>query len=116
MPSQLVPAQARHLSTEGLTVTLHGRDGQPPKISPTDRLRVEIRYADRTAVLEARLREPADRPADDAPFTAGLILQHRAFDRAHREAMIDLAAIVATLQREELRARAKSPLTNAAAA
>jgi hypothetical protein len=116
MPSQLLPADARQLSTEGLTVTLRGRDGQPPKVSPTDRLRVELRYADRTALLEARLRLPTDRPADDTAFFAGLLVQHRAFDRAHRDAMIDLAAIVASLQREELRARAKTPLNNAAAA
>jgi len=38
------------------------------------------------------------------------------FDRTHREAMIDLAAIVASVQREELRARAKAPRNNAAAA
>lgn len=116
MPSQLLPATVSQLSTEGITVTLRGRDGEPPRVSPTDRLRVELRYADRTALLEARPRLPEDRPADDTAFPAGLLIQHRAFDRAHREAMIDLAAIVATLQREELRARAKTPLNNAAAA
>jgi hypothetical protein len=116
MPSQLIPADVRQISTEGITLTLRGRDGQPPKVSATDRLRVELRYADRTALLEAKLRIPDDRPADDAPFPAGLILQHRAFDRAHREAMIEFAAIVASLQREELRARARTPMNNAAAA
>lgn len=116
MPSQLLPADVRQLNSEGITVTLRGRDGEPPRVSPTDRLRVELRYADRTAVIEARPRLPEDRPTDDAPFPAGLLIQHRAFDRSHREAMIDLAAIVASVQREELRARAKAPLNNAAAA
>ena len=116
MPSQLLPVDVRQVGAEGLTVTLRGRDGQPPKVTPADRLRVEIQYAGRTVLVEARLREPADRPTDDAPFPAGIIIQHRAFDHTHRAAMIDLAAIVAGLQREELRARAQTPLNRAAAA
>ena len=116
MPSQLIPAEVRQVSPEGLSVTVRGRDGEPARVTAADRLRVELEYADRTAVFEGRLRAPADRPADDAPFPAGIVVQHRAFDRAHRDAMIDLAAIVASLQREELRARARAPMPDNAAA
>jgi hypothetical protein len=116
MPSQLIPVVVSQVSADGMTVTVRGRDGEPAKVSPADRLRVELQYAGRTVLVEGRLREPEARPADDSAFRAGILIQHRAFDRAHREAMIDLAAIVAGLQREELRARAQSrPPTSAAA-
>jgi hypothetical protein len=105
MPSQLLPVDVRQVSAEGMTIALCGKDGQPPRVTPTDRLRVEVQYADRTALVEARLREPADRPATDAPFAAGLRLHGRPTDHAHREAMATIATIVAQVQRESLRAR-----------
>ena len=106
MPSQLLPVDVRQLSAEGMTLSVRGgRDGQPTRVSATDRLRVEVQYADRTALVEARLREPADRPTTDAPFPAGLRLHGRPTDHTHREAMATVATIVAHLQREALRAR-----------
>ena len=105
MPSQLLPVDVRQLSAEGLSITLRGKDGRPAPVTPTDRLRVEVQYADRTALVEARLRAPADRPADDSPFPAGLRLHGRPTDHAHREALMTLATIVGHLQRESLRAR-----------
>ena len=105
MPSQLLPVDVRQLSAEGLSITLRGKDGRPAPVTPTDRLRVEVQYADRTALVEARLRAPADRPTDETPFPAGLRLHGRPTDHTHREALATLAAIVAHLQREALRAR-----------
>lgn len=105
MPSQLLPVDVRQLSAEGLSISLRGKDGQPTPVTATDRLRVEVQYADRTALVEARLREPADRPAGDAPLPAGLRLHGRPTDHTHREAMATIATIVAHLQREALRAR-----------
>ena len=105
MPSQLLPVDVRQVSAEGMSITLRGKDGQPPTVTATDRLRVEVQYADRTALVEARLREPADRPTTDAPFPAGLRLHGRPTDHTHREALATLATIVGHLQRESLRAR-----------
>jgi hypothetical protein len=105
MPSQLVPIDVRQVSAEGMTIALRGKDGHPAPVTATDRLRVEVQYADRTALVEARLRTPADRPADDTPFPAGLCLHGRPTDHAHREALADITAIVGHLQREALRAR-----------
>jgi hypothetical protein len=105
MPSQLLPVEVRQVSAEGMTIALRGKDGQPPRVTAADRLRVEVQYADRTALVEARLREPADRPTTDAEFHAGLRLHGRPTDHAHREALATIATIVGQLQREALRAR-----------
>lgn len=105
MPSQLLPVEVRQVSAEGMTIALRGKDGQPPRVTATDRLRVEVQYADRTALVEARLREPADRPTDDRSFPAGLRLHGRPTHHAHREALATIATIVGHVQRESLRAR-----------
>ena len=116
MPSQLLAVETRQLSGEGLTICLRGKNGEPPRVNATDRLRIEVQYADRAALLEGRLREPDSRPADDAAFPAGIRVHGRPADHAHREALSALAAIVAALQREELRARTRAPRPDAAAA
>jgi hypothetical protein len=116
MPSQILAVETRQVSGEGLTISLRGKGGEPPRVTATDRLRIEIQYEDRTALLEGRLREPESRPADDAAFPAGIRIHGRPTDHAHREALSALAAIVGKLQREELRARTQAPQPDRAAA
>src|SRR4051812_32450684 len=56
MAAQEVPGELVDISIGGIGVRLRGRNGQPPKVSPEDRLRIELTYTEQSLLVEGRLR------------------------------------------------------------
>jgi len=100
--SQEVRCELRDLSVGGIGVRFATKDGTPPKISTTDRLRIEIIASDQSIVLEGRMREPR-KHADGAAILAGVAFKKLEDNLDGRRALAQLTRIVGELQREELR-------------
>jgi hypothetical protein len=96
-----VAADLLDISLGGIGVTFGGEAGNPPKVSPEDRLRIELTYKETVLLLEARMRHP-DVPTDSA-CRAGLEFKVLAADLDGRHLLAQLTRIVGELQREEIR-------------
>jgi hypothetical protein len=76
MPSQALPLHVRQVGAGGLTVEVPAPADDEAEVRPvreTDRVRVELAYGDKSALVEARLRAAPD---PGSPRT-GLVFQGR---------------------------------------
>ena len=105
MPSQELAVGVIKMSAGGMTVELPATDDddRPIAMRETDRLRVEVTYADKVALIEGRLRALPIPPG--AARRTGLAFHGREGDHDFREARATISTIVACVQREELRER-----------
>ncbi len=108
-----LPATLRDLSTGGMGVTLTARvAGEPIKIDPADRLRVEITYAGKQLLLDAHLRHPQIVPKETVTLRAGIQFSALESSLEGRQTMAQLTKIIGELQRAEVR-RARLGLMSA---
>jgi len=106
-------AKLRDLSTGGMGVTMTARTvGEPLKIDPADRLRVEISYEGRQILLDAHLRHPQVVPKDTTTLRAGIQFSALESSLEGRQTMAQLTKIIGELQRAEVR-NARLGLMNA---
>jgi hypothetical protein len=114
MPSQELRVGVRQVCVGGLTVEAPKVDERLARVRETDRLRIEVAYADKVTLVEGRFRGKLGAGADAAADAAaaalrtGVVFQGREADVAYREARTALANIVACVQREELRERRRT--------
>ena len=97
-----IGTRLRDISVGGLGVILTGKDGKPPKITPDDRLRVELKHKEGTLLLEAKLRYPFPLP-DAVAVRAGVQFENLEGNLGGRQKLAQLAKIVGKLHREEVR-------------
>jgi len=102
MAVQEIAVELCDLSIGGVGVLIKGKDGQPPRVSETDRLRIQLNYQDHNLLLEGRLREPRPTPQRDI-IRSGIRFKPMEEDLQGRLTMTTLTRIVGELQREELR-------------
>ena len=102
MDAVSVAAQVRDVSLGGLGVTFTGNNGEPPKVSAEDRLRIELTYKDMVLLLEGRMRH-ATPPASGTIARAGLQFKPLDTHLEGRQKLAQLTRIVGELQREEVR-------------
>jgi c-di-GMP-binding flagellar brake protein YcgR len=102
MAAQELLTEVRDLSLGGLGVTFHPKDGQPPKISSADRLRIELAYADNSFLIEGRMIHP-DGPKGNVPLRAGIQFKALENNLLGRQTLAEMTKLVSALQREEIR-------------
>jgi c-di-GMP-binding flagellar brake protein YcgR len=102
MAAQEIKAELRDISLGGIGVKLLPKDGQPPRISKEDRLRVQLNRGGTTFLLEGRMRDPGTVAANDALMT-GIQFKKLENDLKGRQTLAQLTRIVGELQREEAR-------------
>ncbi len=106
MAAQQVNCELRDVSLGGLGVTFRGEDGQPPKVSEEDRLRVEVTFNGLAFLLEGRMRKPTPAPAPHADANVvrtGIVFKPLDHDIEGRQTLAALTRIVGQLQRDEAR-------------
>lgn len=94
--------ELRDISAGGLGVTFKGVEGQPPKVTAEDRLRIQLLYKETPVLLEGRLRSVNPEPAGDSLRT-GIHFKTLHGDLDGRQKLSQLTRIVGELQREEIR-------------
>jgi len=102
MASQEVKSALRDLSVGGMGVTFQGENGNPPKITTEDRLRIELRHRETLLVIEGRMRSPTGPQQPGALFT-GIQFKEMASDIEGRQKLTQLTRIIGEMQREEVR-------------
>jgi c-di-GMP-binding flagellar brake protein YcgR len=109
MSAQEIKAELRDLSTGGIGVRLIGKDDQPPRIAPEDRLRLEITHGEDVLLIEGRMRADGQAPRGNTLMTG---IQYNALENnlEGRKILSQLTRIVGELQRDEVR-RTRAGLT-----
>lgn len=102
MVAQEVIAGLRDLSIGGIGVILTGMGDHPPRISPEDRLRIELIYDGNTLLLEGRLRYP-NASIRERMVRAGVEFKKLQDDVEGRQKLAQLNRLVGELQRDEVR-------------
>ena len=102
MAVQEVNCEVRDISLGGLGVTFKGEDGQPPKVSQADRLRISLSYNEISLLMEGRMRAPHGQQDKDL-IRAGVQFKKLENDLEGRQNLAHLTRIVGELQREEVR-------------
>jgi c-di-GMP-binding flagellar brake protein YcgR len=102
LAAQEVVCELRDISTGGLGVTFRGKDGEPPKVSTEDRLRIELSHNGSKMLLEGRMRHPGA-SGKESQFRAGLQFKALENNLDGRQLLAQLTRIVGELQREEVR-------------
>lgn len=100
--SQELTVELRDLSLGGLGVIFRGKNGEKPKVTSEDRLRVEIQYEGKSLIMEAKMRSPSGPQPPDAVCT-GLQLKDLGSNWAGRKKLSELTRVLSDLQREEVR-------------
>jgi hypothetical protein len=104
MAAQQVKCEVRDVSLGGLGVVFRGEEGQPPKVSEEDRLRVEVTFGDLAFLLEGRMRKPtAAANTDPSMIRSGIVFKPLDQDIEGRQTLAALTRIVGLLQRDEVR-------------
>jgi len=103
MSAQEVLTEVRDISLGGLGVVFRGSEGQRPKVSTEDRLRVELRYRQTELLLEGRMR-PC-RSAAGSAIRTGVRFVFMYQGIQDRRILAQLTRIVGQLQRQEVRSR-----------
>ena len=111
MTVQEVLCDIRDLSTGGMGVVFRGKDGEFPKVSTEDRLRIELSYQGKPLLLEGTMRHPAGPPKSEC-MRAGVQFKKLQSDMDGRQIIAQLTRIVGELQRDEVR-RMRLGLCNA---
>jgi len=102
MAVQMIATELRDLSIGGMGVTFTGIEKEPPKVTPDDRLRIELRFADQVLLLEGFMKHPTSRPTT-LTVRAGIQFKELTNDLEGRRIMSVLARLVGELQRSEAR-------------
>ncbi|HWE04765.1 MAG TPA: hypothetical protein VG326_20325 [Tepidisphaeraceae bacterium] len=102
MPSQQVTIDVRDLSLGGMGVAIRGNNGEPPKISTEDRLRIELQHGQITLLLEGRMRQPSG-PQPPGEISTGIRFNEMAGDFEGRQKLSQLTRIISEMQRQEVR-------------
>jgi c-di-GMP-binding flagellar brake protein YcgR len=103
MAAQEITARIRDLSLGGAGVIFTGKDGESPKVSIEDRLRIELHYGETTIILEGRMRNPTGRSPDKDKLITGIQFKALQEDLEGRQKQAQLTKIVGELQRAEVR-------------
>lgn len=102
--SSEVPTRLRDISTGGLGVVLVARDANTPRLTPDDRLRVQLTLPDGSQILlEGRLRYPVKYADDATEVKAGIQFRQVNGDVEDRATQMTLAKLVGEMQRAEAR-------------
>lgn len=102
MPSQEIKAQIRDISEGGVGATLSGRGGNPPGVTPDDRLRIGIEYKGESHFLEGRLCHT--RPCGSADsLVAGIEFRISPSDVRARTIISKLNRLIAQLRTLEIK-------------
>jgi hypothetical protein len=102
LSSQELSLDVRDISLGGLGVTFHGSDGEPPKVTPEDRLRLELKYGKLEMLIEGRMRSSQIDPTAKS-FRTGIRFCFVQAGIEDRQTLTRLTKIVGELQREEVR-------------
>jgi c-di-GMP-binding flagellar brake protein YcgR len=102
MAVQEVLTDLLDISHGGIGVIFRGIEGQPPKISMQDRLRVELRYGETVLLIEGRMRRPTQTMQQGALRT-GVQFVSLHHDIEGRQKLAQLTRIVGELHRAEVR-------------
>src|SRR5688500_17506115 len=103
LPSQEIPSELRDLSLAGIGVNLFAKDGVPPRVSPADRLKVQLTFNDVCLTLVGRLRYPREIPGDATTVRAGIHFRITQSRIEGRQAIAVLTRVLGERQRVELR-------------
>ena len=104
MAVQEVPAKLRDLSTGGVGVNFLAKDDEPPRVSPEDRLRIQLTLSEGVQILvEGRMRYPTKPPKDAKVVRAGIQFKTLESDLEGRQTLAALTKIVGEMQRAEAR-------------
>jgi len=101
--SQEISARLRDISTGGVGVVFLSQE-EPPRITPEDRLRIQLNLPDGgEMLLEGRLRYPIKVPKDAKDVRAGIQFKQMNDDMADRQMLATLTKLVGEMQRAEAR-------------
>ena len=101
---QELPARLRDISTGGIGVTFLPKDGEPPRIAPEDRLRIQLTLpGGDELIIEGRLRYPLKLAKDATELRAGIQFKRLNDDLAERQMIATLTKVVGEMQRAEAR-------------
>ena len=104
-PQEEVACDLRDISTGGLGLTFYGRGGDPPRVAPDGRLRVELSHPGGTLLAEGRVRHLSPATVGSNAARGGIeFASVRAQPDDDTPAAEQLARIVAELQRQAQRA------------
>jgi hypothetical protein len=102
MHAQEVRCELRDLSVSGIGVVFRGEYGEPPKVSPEDRLRIEFTHGENKILLEGRMCYPV-KPMKKTELRAGVQFKALEDNLDGRQILSQLTRIVGELQRDEVR-------------
>ena len=102
-PSQEVLAELRDISIGGIGVNLMPADGQPLRVSGSDRLKVQLTLNGENLTIEGRVRYPREIPNDARVVRAGIQFRIMQASMEGRQAIGLLTRVLGQLQRTELR-------------
>lgn len=102
MHAQEVACELHNLSLGGMGVTFRGQDGEPPRISTQDRLRIEFSHGEVKMLVEGRMRHPFTAPRKPE-FSAGVQFHGLQDGIEGRQILAQLTRLLGVLQREEVR-------------
>lgn len=102
MANQEISVRVNDLSAGGVGLMLLGKDGQPPRVTAQDRLRVQVEYNGEQILVEGRLRYPTNMPRSDM-VRAGIQFKTLQADLEGRQNLARLTRIIGELQRAEIR-------------
>jgi len=102
MAAQELAVELRDLSIGGVGVLIKGKEGEPPRISEADRLRIQLTYQSHNLLLEGRLRSSLATPHKDR-IRGGIQFKQLQEDLEGRQTQAALTRIVGELQRDEAR-------------
>jgi hypothetical protein len=102
VPGKEVTAEILDISTGGMGVRLRGLEGQKPKISVEDRLRIAITFEGTALIVEGNIRPPHVLPQAETIVT-GIRFKALEDNLDDRKTKARLLQIVGALQRLELR-------------
>ena len=103
--AQELPIRLHDISTGGIGVTFLAKDAEPPRITPDDRLRIQLTLPGGGAelIIEGRLRYPLKLAKDATEVRAGLQFKQFNDDLAERQMLATLTKVVGEMQRAEAR-------------
>ncbi len=109
LAAQEITTHIRDLSIGGTGVKFIGKNGEPPRVSPEDRLRVQLTCGSSVFLLEGKMRNHFQNPSPDVMIT-GIAWKDLEREIETRQTLAELTRLVGLLQREEAR-RARLGLT-----
>ena len=102
--AQELPVRLRDISTGGIGVNFLAKDGEPPRIAPEDRLRIQLTLPEgEELIIEGRLRYPLKPVKDATELRAGIQFKQLNDDLAERQMIATLTKVVGEMQRAEAR-------------